>query len=57
MAVSSIDAEAEALTDGIREAIWLRTLSSKIQGVSPDPIPLFSDNQSTLKAAKKPSIP
>lgn len=54
VAVSSTDAEAKALTKGIREAIWLRTLSAKIQGLSPTSIPLFCDNQSTLKAAKNP---
>ena len=42
------------MTDGIREAIWLRTLLAKIHGVMPNPITLFCDNQSTLKAARNP---
>lgn len=54
VAVSSTDAKTKALTDGIKEAIWLQTLSAKIQGASPNPIPLFCDNQSMLKAAKNP---
>ena len=54
VAISSTDAEAKALTDGIREAIWLRTLSTKIHGIMPNPITLFYDNQSTLKAARNP---
>ena len=50
--ISSTDAEAKALAEGIREAIWLWMLSSKIYGIKPNPITLFCDNQSTLKAAK-----
>lgn len=54
VAVSSTDAEAKALTEGIREAIWLRTLSTKIHGNIPNPISIFCNNQSTLKAARNP---
>ena len=54
VAISSTDAEAKALTDGIKEAIWLRTLSTKIHGVMPNPITLFCDNQSILKVARNP---
>ena len=43
IAISSTDAEAKPLTNGIREAIWLRTLSTKIHGVMPNPITLFCD--------------
>jgi len=56
VAISSTEEKEKALTDGIREAVWLRTLPSKIQGTMPNPITIFCDNQSTLKANTTNSI-
>jgi len=52
--VSSIDAKEKAFMKGIKEVVWLWNLSTRIQGISSNPIPLFCDNQSTLKVAKNP---
>jgi len=49
-----LDAKAKALTKGIHEAIWLRTLSNKIHGIMPNLITIFCNNQSTFKAVRNP---
>lgn len=52
IAVSSTNAKAKALSQGIGEAIWLCILFTKIHGCDLDSITIFCDNQSILKAAQ-----
>lgn len=44
VAILSMDPKAKALSEGIREVIWLGILSTKIHGFTLDPIAIFCNN-------------
>jgi hypothetical protein len=49
--LSTTKAEYVAQTHAAKEAIWLRSLNSKIFGPAPKPFPLLSDNQGAIALA------
>ena len=54
-ALSSTEAEYMALTDAVKEAIWLRKLLGEIGiGVSAKPTTIFEDNTGCIALAKNP---
>ena len=54
VATSSTDAETRAVAEGIREAIWIRTLIQRIEGREIEPLAIYCDNQGTLKSSRNP---
>jgi hypothetical protein len=54
VATSSTDAETRAVAEGIREAIWIRTLLQRIKGCDIEPLAIYCDNQGTLKSSRNP---
>jgi hypothetical protein len=53
VAASSTEAEYMAAAFTVKEALWLRKLSAEF-GLSTAAVPIFGDNQSTLKMLKHP---
>jgi hypothetical protein len=49
--MSSTEAEYVALGEAVKEALYLRNLFSELFSAAPPSIPLFEDNQSTIKQA------
>ena len=49
--MSSTEAEYVALGEAVKEALYLRNLFSELLNAAPPSIPLFEDNQSTIKQA------
>jgi hypothetical protein len=49
--MSSTEAEYVALGEAVKEALYLRNLFSELRSAAPPSIPLFEDNQSTIKQA------
>ena len=56
IALSTIEAESDALTEAIRETQWLRNLYSELNRPIKSPTLVLKDNQSTIKAAKDPAL-
>ena len=54
--LSTIEAESDALTKAIRETQWLRNLYSELNKPIKSPTLILKDNQSTIKAAKDPTL-
>ena len=54
VATSSTDAETRAVAEGIREAIWIRTLIQRIEGREIELLAIYCDNQGTLKSSRNP---
>jgi hypothetical protein len=52
VALSSTEAEYVAQTHAAKEAIWLRSFVSEIQGKSKNPITILCDNQGAIALAK-----
>jgi hypothetical protein len=56
VSTSSTESEYYALTNTIKEAIWIRLFLSLTKLPSPKPFPIFCDNQSTCTIANTDSI-
>ena len=56
IALSTMEAESDALTEAIREVQWLRNLYSELNRPIQTPTLVLEDNQSTIKAAKDPAL-
>ena len=56
IALSTMEAESDALTEAIRETQWLRNLYSELNRPIKTPTLVLEDNQSTIKAAKNPAL-
>ena len=56
IALSTMEAESDALTEAIRETQWLRNLYSELNRPIKSPTLVLKDNQSTIKAAKDPTL-
>ena len=54
--LSTIEAESNALTEAIRKTQWLRNLYSELNRPIKSPTLVLKDNQSTIKAAKNPTL-
>ena len=52
IALSSTEAEYIALTHAAKEAIWLHTFLSELQGVPYGPVPINCDNQGAIALSK-----
>jgi hypothetical protein len=52
-ATSSAEAEYKALSEGAKEAMWLKNLLGELQ-ISTGPIILYCDNQSAMAISKNP---
>ena len=56
IALSTMEAESDALTEAIRETQWLRNLYSELNRPIKSPTLVLKNNQSTIKAAKDPAL-
>ena len=56
IALSTMEAESDALTEAIREVQWLRNLYLELNRPIESPTLVLEDNQSTIKAAKDPAL-
>lgn len=56
VATSSTESEYYALTNAIKEAIWLKLFLTLTSLPTPHPFPIFCDNQSTCVIAKSDTI-
>ena len=56
IALSTMEAESDALTEAIRKTQWLRNLYSELNRPIKSPTLVLKDNQSTIKAAKDPAL-
>jgi hypothetical protein len=56
VSTSSTESEYYALTNAIKEAIWLKLFLTLTKLPSPHPFPIFCDNQSTCIIAKSDTI-
>ena len=56
IALSTMEAESNALTEVICETQWLRNLYSELNRPIKSPTLVLKDNQSTIKAAKDPAL-
>ena len=54
ISVSSTEAELYSLSEGVREAIWIRKFLNEIQIGTPNPTIIEQDNKSTIAIAKNP---
>ncbi|KAK8951018.1 hypothetical protein KSP39_PZI003140 [Platanthera zijinensis] len=54
IALSSTEAEYTALSETVREAIWLRQLLTEIKGKEVSPVKIMVDNTSAIALAKNP---
>jgi hypothetical protein len=54
VALSSTEAEYRASATATCEAVWLKQILSDLGGLSSQPIPIYSDNQSSIQLAKNP---
>jgi len=52
-ATSSTEAEYKALSEGAKEAMWLRNIMGEL-GIQLKPVKLYCDNQSAVKISKNP---
>ena len=52
IALSTIEAESDALTEAIRKTQWLKNLYSELNRPIKSPTLVLKDNQSTIKAVK-----
>jgi len=52
-ATSTTEAEYKALTEGAKEAMWVRNLMGELE-LDPKPISIYTDNQSALQISKNP---
>lgn len=55
VAASSTDSEYYAMSNAVREALWIRLFLTINHFPVPKPFPLFSDNQSAITIANKPN--
>ena len=51
---STTEAEFVAMAESVKEAIWLRRLLQSLGISSPNPTPIFSDNQGAIQLVKNP---
>ena len=56
IALSTMEAESNALTKAIRKTQWLRNLYSELNRLIKSPTLVLEDNQSIIKAAKDPTL-
>ena len=56
IALSTMEAESDALVEAVREVQWLKNLYSELNMAIKGPILVLEDNQSTIKAAKDPAL-
>ena len=56
LALSSIEAEYQAIVNATQEALWLRQILSDFGFEQQHPTPLWCDNQSAIKLAKDPVL-
>jgi hypothetical protein len=56
VATSTTEAEYKSLSEGAKEAIWLRRLMEELQGTNQEPVPLHCDNQSALALTSNPVL-
>ena len=54
--LSTMETESDALTKAIRKTQWLRNLYSELNRPIKSPTLVLKDNQSTIKAAKNPTL-
>ena len=52
IALSTTEAEYIVLTHAAKEALWLRTFLSELQGVPYGPVPINCDNQGVITLSK-----
>ena len=56
IALSTMEAESDALTEAIRETQWLKNLYSELNRPIKTPTLILKNNQSTIKTAKNPAL-
>ena len=56
IALLTMEAESNALTEAIRETQWLRNLYSELNRPIKTPTLVLEDNQSIIKATKDPAL-
>ena len=56
IALSTMEAESDALTEAIRKTQWLRNLYSELNRPIKSATLVLKDNQSTIKAVKDPAL-
>ena len=56
IALSTMEAESDALVEAVREVQWLKNLYSELNMPINRPTLVLEDNQSTIKAAKDPAL-
>ena len=56
IALSTMEAEADALTEAVREVQWLKNLHSELNRPLHNPILILEDNKAAIKAAKDPAL-
>lgn len=56
VALSTTEAEYRALSDGVREVMWIYMLLAELGHTNDEATTIFSDNQSSIKLVKNPLL-